>query len=243
MITEQAARLEVAMASRILAGESILDAFGHVSCRHPEQRSNFLISRSLAPALVTADDVLELDFTGAAVSETRAPVFLERFIHAEIYRHRPEVEAIVHSHAMAVLPFAAVPSARVRPICHMAGFLHGTPAPFDIADHAGPGTDLLVRNAGLGAALARHLGSASAVLMRGHGYTVVASTIPAATYRAIYTARNCQTQLESIALGEPVYLSEAEAHAADAATMSQIQRPWELWRNQHASALSPKKHS
>jgi len=229
MLTEAAARVEVAQASRILAGEAILDAFGHVSRRHPDRPDHFLISRSLAPALVTPDDVLELDFAGNVVSERAAPVFLERFIHAEIYRRRPDVEAVVHSHATGVLPFAAVPSVRVRPICHMCGFLHGTPVPFDVADHAGPVTDLLIRSAALGAALASHLGGAAAVLMRGHGYTVVGSSVAIATYRAIYTARNCEVQQAAMALGKPVFLSDAEAVAADAAAMSQITRPWDLW--------------
>ena len=237
MTTEQDARREVAVASRILAGEDILDAFGHVSRRHPDRRDRFLISRSLAPALVTPDDVLELDLDGAAVFTPAPPVFLERFIHAEIYRRRPDVEAIVHSHALAVLPFTAVPSARVRPIFHMCGFLHGTPAPFDVADHAGPASDLLIRSSQLGAALARHLGAAATVLMRGHGYTVVGANVPMATYRAIYAARNCEVQSSALGLGEPRYLADGEALAADASAMSQVHRPWQLWCERHASAL------
>lgn len=231
---EDEARREVAVASRILAGEAILDAFGHVSRRHSERADRFLISRSLAPALVTPADVLELDWTGSAVAAPGTHLFLERFIHAEIYRRRPDVGAIVHSHAMDVLPFAAVPAAVVRPICHMCGFLQGTPPPFDVADHAGPGSDLLIRDATLGSALASHLGSASVVLMRGHGYTTVGSSVAVATYRAIYTARNCEMQQAAMALGEPVYLSEAEAEACDAAAMSQIRRPWDLWCDRYS---------
>ncbi|KKC23928.1 class II aldolase/adducin family protein [Sphingomonas sp. SRS2] len=229
------ARLEIAQASRILAGEAILDAFGHVSRRHPERDGHFLIARARAPALVEPDDVVELDFDGRIVSGPDVPLFLERYLHAEIYRRRPDVEAVVHSHAMTVLPFAATPSVLVRPICHMCGFLHGTPCAFDAADHAGPGSDLLIRNAALGAALAEHLGEAAVVLMRGHGYTAVGASIAMATYRAIYTARNCEVQLAAITLGDPVYLSEAEASAADASAMSQVHRPWELWCMRHAS--------
>lgn len=236
-MTEADAKLEIAIASRILAGEAILDAFGHVSRRHPARTDNFLISRSLAPALVTPEDVVELDSNGIVISTPPVPVFLERFIHAEIYRRRPDVEAIVHSHASAVIPFTVVKSARVRPICHMCGFLRGTPTTFDLADHAGPDSDLLIRNSDMGAALARHLGEAAVVLMRGHGYTTVAASIPAAAYRAVYTARNCELQLAAAQLGEAVYLSEGEAAAADAAAMSQINRPWELWRKQHAGEL------
>lgn len=236
-MTEQEAKLEVAVASRILAGEKILDAFGHVSCRHPERQDRFLMSRALAPELVTLSDVLELDFTGAAVCDADAPLFLERFLHAEIYRFRPEVQAIVHSHALAVLPFAAVPTARILPISHMCGFLHQTPAAFDVAEHAGASSNLLIANAELGAALAEHLGDAAVVLMRGHGYTAVADSIPAATYRAVYTARNCELQTVANSLGEPIYLTEGECNAADAAAMSQVHRPWELWRKMHAQDL------
>ena len=233
-MTEQEAKRDIAIASRILAGEKILDAFGHVSCRHPDRPDRFLIPRALAPALVTPSDVLELDFLGAAVSAPGALVFLERFLHAEIYRRRPDVQSIVHSHAMAVLPFTVTPTARMRPICHMCGFLHGAPAPFDVADHAGSSSNLLIGNSQLGVALATHLGEASVVLMRGHGYTAVGSSIPVATYRAVYTARNCEQQLSALALGEPIYLSEGECEAADAAAMSQIRRPWDLWLQTYA---------
>jgi ribulose-5-phosphate 4-epimerase/fuculose-1-phosphate aldolase len=230
-VTEAAS--EIVAASRILAGEGILDAFGHVSRRHPERRDRFLIARAMAPALVTADDVLELDFDGNAIPATGERLFLERFLHAEIYRRRADVDAIVHSHAMAVLPFTVVPTVRVRPICHMCGFLQGTPAPFDVADHAGDASNLLIGDAGLGRALADHLGDAAVVLMRGHGYTAVAPSVPAATYRAIYTARNCEVQLAAAQLGEAVFLSEGEAEAADVASLSQVGRAWQLWCRQH----------
>lgn len=238
MISETQARIEVAQASRILAGEAILDAFGHVSRRHPERPEHFLISRSLAPALVTPEDVLEVDLSGTVVSAPGTPVFLERFIHAEIYRRRPEVESVVHSHAMAVLPFAVVPSVRMRPICHMCGFVDGAPPPFEIADHAGPDSDMLIRNSQLGADLAEHLGDASVVLMRGHGYTVVGESVPVATYRALYTAKNCEVQFAALQLGEPVFLTESEARAVDTTGMSQVHRPWELWCKTHAPDLA-----
>ncbi|WCP16282.1 3-hydroxy-2-methylpyridine-4,5-dicarboxylate 4-decarboxylase (plasmid) [Sphingobium sp. AntQ-1] len=233
MTTEAEAKLEIAQASRILFGEAILDAFGHVSRRHPDRPDRFLISRSLAPGQVTPTDVLEVDFDGKAVSDAAPRLFLERFIHAEIYRQRRDVDAVVHSHAMGVLPFAAVPTARVQPICHMCGFLRDTPSPFDVADHAGPGSDLLIRNSELGAALAKHLGAAAVTLMRGHGYTAVGASIAEATYRAIYTARNCEAQQSAHVLGMPVYLTAAEAEATEASVISQITRPWDLWCEQY----------
>ena len=230
------ARQEIADASRILAKQGLLDAFGHVSRRHPQRADRFLIPRSLAPAMVTPEDVLELDLDGVAVSQPTARVFLERFIHAEIYRRRQDVQAVVHSHSMAVLPFTVVPSVRVRAICHVCGYLHGTPVPFDIADHLGQTSDLLIRDQALGAALASHLGAASIVLMRGHGFTAVGDGVPQATFRAIHTARNCEVQRAAMALGEPIYLSEAEARACDATTTGQLDRAWNLWRHECSSS-------
>ncbi|MGC4028376.1 MAG: class II aldolase/adducin family protein [Steroidobacteraceae bacterium] len=222
----------IADASRILAGLGILDAFGHVSTRAPDGMDRFLMSRSLAPALVRPEDVIELDLDGRCVSDPEAKPFLERFIHAEIYRRRPDVGAVVHSHCPDVLPFTVVAAARVRPICHVCGFLAGTPPPFDLAVHAGEGTDLLIRESRMGAALAQHLGERAVVLMRGHGYTAVGADIIQATFRAVYTARNCRIEREARVLGEPTFLSDAEAAACDATTNGQIGRAWALWRNE-----------
>lgn len=236
MITD--AIRDVVDASHILAAQGILDAFGHVSCRHPSRPDRFLMSRSMAPALVTPGDVLELDLDGASPADPSARLFLERFIHGEIYRRRPDVGAVVHSHAMSVIPFTVVPTMPVRPIFHMCGYLHGTPRPFDVADHAGDASDLLIRNASLGVALAEHLGTAAVVLMRGHGYTAVGDSVAQATYRAIYASKNCEVQMNAHRLGEPIYLSDGEAAACDATLGGQIDRAWDLWRRQ----LSPNEH-
>ena len=227
------ARLEIAQGSRILAGEKILDAYGHVSRRHPGRPDRFLIPRDMAPALVTPADVLELDLGGVAVSAKDTKLFLERFIHAEIYRERPEVQAVVHSHAPGVLPFAAVPSVPVKVVSHMCGFLQGMPSPFDLADHSGPASDLLIRNGEQGHALAQHLGEAAVVLMRGHGYTAVGSGVPEAVFRAIYTSLNCEVQRHAMQLGQPIYLSEGEARTANASVMPESGRAWDLWCHVH----------
>ena len=230
-------RDEVVEASRILAGEGLLDAFGHVSARDPERSDRFFLSRSMAPALVSHGDIFEHDLNGDAPDEPAARLFLERFIHSEIYRNRSDVRAIVHSHSIAVLPFAVVTGAPARPIFHMCGHLHNTPAPFDVADHAGPASNLLIGNSELGIALADHLGSGSVVLMRGHGFTAVGGNVPEATYRAIYTARNCEVQQAAMRLGEPVYLSDGEALACVETISGQIDRAWSLWRREHTSTL------
>lgn len=235
-MTVEEVRQQVVQASRILAGEGLLDAFGHASARVPGRADRFLLSRSLAPATVTETDILEHDLEGRAADGSVYPLFLERFIHSEIYRRRPDVGAIVHSHSTAVLPFTVVPEAVVRPIFHMCGHLHGTPAPFDVADHAGPASNLLVRDADLGAALANHLGAATTVLMRGHGFTVVGETMPEATFRAVYTARNCEVQQAAMRLGAPIYLSEGEASACERTAAAQVGRAWDLWRNAHRAS-------
>lgn len=219
----------VAAGSRVLAQHGVLDAFGHVSARNPERPDRFFMPRSMAPALVTPGDVLELDLAAEPVSDPDARVFLERFIHSEIYLARPDVVAIVHSHAVAVVPFSAVPSVRLRPICHVCGFLAGVGQAFDIADHAGPSSDLLVRDAGLGSHLAAHLGEASVTLMRGHGFTCVGRSVEEAVFRAFYTVRNCEIQITAMGLGEPIYLTEGEMEACDETTAGQVGRAWGLW--------------
>lgn len=228
-------RHQVVQASRILAGEGLLDAFGHVSARHTERDDRFFMSHSLAPALVTEADVLEHDLDGVVASEPDAKLFLERFIHAEIYRRRPDVQAVVHSHSTAVLPFSVVPTVRARPIIHMCGYLHDAPPPYDNAVHAGSNSDLLISSPALGRKLAEHLGAAAVVLMRSHGFTTVGPSVPLAVSRAVYTARNCEVQQAALQLGEPIYLSDGEALACDRSVSSQADRAWNLWVHTHCS--------
>src|SRR6266478_5374067 len=214
---------DLVTANHILYDQHVVDAFGHVSVRHDKRRDRFLLARSMAPALATAADILEFDAGGRAV-------YLERFIHGEIYRVRPDVVAIVHSHSHAVIPFGVVRSHKLRAIFHMSGFV-GTETPiFEIRECVGDGSDLLVRNRELGAALAKSLGPKSVVLMRGHGVTVTGPTLQEAVYRGVYVDVNARLQLEAIGLGAVNYLTEPEGRAAAAANASQIGRAWELWK-------------
>lgn len=227
------AKTVVSQGSRILAAQGVLDAFGHVSCRSRERSDQFLIPRSVAPGLVTPDDVVELDLAGDLVSPAPGvQLFLERFIHSEIYRLRPDVQAVVHSHALPVVPFTVVSGARLRPICHMCGFLEGAPAAFDVAEHGGPSTDLLIRNSELGRHLAEHLGNANVVPMRSHGYTVVGASVEEAVFQAIYTMKNCEIELSARVLGEPVFLSVGEAEASARTLSLATARAWDLWVKQ-----------
>jgi HCOMODA/2-hydroxy-3-carboxy-muconic semialdehyde decarboxylase len=192
-----------------------------------------MIARSMAPALVTASDLMCIRLDGRAVSENAPAPYLERFIHGEIYRARPDVVAVVHSHSAAVIPFGVVPGATLRPISHMGGFLgEGAPV-FEIRDTAGPNSDMLVRNPELGAALARTLGAHNIVLMRGHGSTVVATlNVRQAVYRAVYAEMNARLQSEALRLGNPIYLTRAEAAGAAMANDNQQDRAWNLWKRE-----------
>jgi ribulose-5-phosphate 4-epimerase/fuculose-1-phosphate aldolase len=222
---------DLVAANRVLAGQGVLDGFGHVSARHDKDPSRFLLARSMAPALVTAADIMEFDLDSNAVDARGRTAYLERFIHGEIYKAQPEVQAIVHSHSPAVIPFGVVGVA-LRPIFHLGGFLGvGVPV-FEIRDAGGPATDMLIRDPALGAALAKTLGSAPVALMRGHGNVVVGRSIKEAVFRAIYTEVNARLESEALRLGEGqvVFLNEEEAKAAAETNSAQIGRPWELWK-------------
>src|SRR3984893_12140668 len=220
---------DLVTANHILYDQHVVDAFGHVSVRHDKRPDRFLLARSMAPALVTAADILEFDLDATPLAAGR-PVYLERFIHGEIYRVRPDVVAIVHSHSHAIIPFGVVRSHKLRAIFHMSGFV-GTETPiFEIRECVGDGSDLLVRNRDLGAALAKSLGPKSVVLMRGHGVTVTAPTLQEAVYRGVYVDVNARLQLEAIGLGAVNYLTETEGRAAAATNAAQIGRAWELWK-------------
>lgn len=221
--------LDLACANRILYDQDIVDGLGHVSVRHPTQAGLFLLSCNRAPGLVRPSDIVCYDLDGQAVSETTERPYLERFIHGEIYRMRPDVMSVVHSHSLSVIPFGAT-QRPLRPIFHMAGFLAEGTAHFDIQDEWGD-TDMLIRDRYLGASLAKSLGDCSCVLMRGHGSTVVGNSLQQAVYRAIYTEINAKLATQALALGEVKYLSSVEAMLAAQTNDGQIQRSWNLWKS------------
>lgn len=221
---------ELVDANRILYAQGVLDAFGHVSVRSPALADQFLLARNLAPARVTAADIIAYRLDGSAIDESAPRPYLERFLHGAIYRARPDVGAVVHSHAPAVIPFAVTATNALRPVMHMASFLGEGVATFEIRDAAGPDSDLLIVNNELGNSLAGALGDAAVVLMRGHGVTVVGTDLRTAVFRAIYTVVNAQVQAQALALGPPVYLTEGEAHAATVSNTGQVARAWEFWK-------------
>ena len=226
------ARQDLASANRILFNQGVVDAFGHVSMRHPDRPDQFLLSANMAPATVTPAHVLAFDLQGNLLGGGGQKVYLERFIHAAIYAARPDVHGVVHSHAKAVVPFTIVKSARLRPVCHMGGFLSGVIPNFEIRDHAGMGSNLLITGMELGGALAETLGKSAVVLMRGHGATATGASLQQAVFRAVYTQNNAEIQAAGMALGEVTYLTDEEALAADEANTGQISRAWDFWLSQ-----------
>jgi ribulose-5-phosphate 4-epimerase/fuculose-1-phosphate aldolase len=214
-------------ANRILYDQGIVDGLGHASVRHDSEPGVFLLSCNRAPAMVRRRDIVCYDYAGDAVSQTSERPYLERFIHAEIYRARPDVMAVVHSHSPSVIPFAVTHNP-LRPVFHMSGFLGEGSAHFEIRD-AGGDTDMLIRSSYLGEALARSLGRHSCVLMRGHGSTVVGTSLEQAVYRAIYAEVNAKLQLAAQGLGEITYLNEREAQLSSDMNDGQMPRSWNLW--------------
>ena len=232
-MTLDALRRELAAANRILFHHGVVDAFGHVSARHPEKPDHFLLARNMAPASATPDDIMVFGPDSEPVDDPRRP-YLERFIHGEVMRARPDVHAVVHSHSPSMIPFGIVGGAQLRPVFHMAGFLGRGAAHFEIRCCGGHGTDMLIRDRALGAALAEALGQHSTVLMRGHGSTVVADTVRLAVYRAVYAEVHARLQAQAMGMavatgGEITFLDDAEAEAASLANQGQLDRAWNSW--------------
>ncbi|WP_291566248.1 class II aldolase/adducin family protein [Bradyrhizobium sp.] len=220
---------DMVIGSRVLADFGVLDGFGHVSARHPTNPTHFLMARSLAPALVTADDIMEFDLDGNAVDARGRTVFLERFIHGEIYKARPDVMSVVHTHSPGVIPFS-VTKVPLRAMFHNPSFLGvGVPV-WDIRKDFGD-TDMLVSNPVLGKSLAQTLGDKPVVLMRGHGDVAVGPSVKMAVFRAYYTDVNAKLQSQAIALGgEVTYLTPGEGEKGDKINFIVIDRIWNLWR-------------
>jgi ribulose-5-phosphate 4-epimerase/fuculose-1-phosphate aldolase len=219
---------DLVAANRILYDQGVVDGFGHVSARHNKDANRYLLARSMAPALVTADDIMEFDLDSTPVDQRGRAVYLERFIHGEIYKLRPDVRAIVHSHSPAVIPYANT-KVQLRPMNHIASFLGGGVPVFEIRDVAGPASNMLVSNPTLGHALATTLGQHPVALMRGHGSVAAAQSVRHVTFRAIYTEVNARMESEALRLGEPTFLNDGEAAAAMKTNDALVDRPWDLW--------------
>ena len=222
--------LDLIAANRTLAAHGIVDAYGHVSVRHNRDPNRFLMAGARAPALVTEADIIEYTLDAVPISLRGRSQYSERYIHAEIYKARPDVNAVVHNHSPSVIPFG-VSDVPIKPVYHMSAFIgEGLPI-YDIRDQSGM-TNMLVNNAAKGSALAAALGDRTAVLMRGHGVAVTGASIPFAVARSIYLEVNASIQLQAIGLGGSItYLDPEEARRVlEAGENRGYDRPWELWR-------------
>jgi HCOMODA/2-hydroxy-3-carboxy-muconic semialdehyde decarboxylase len=228
---------KVAQANRILYKLGILDGFGHISARMDNSPEHFLLSRNRAPALIQPSDILVYNMEGETAQPTEEKSYLERYIHSEIYRQRPDVMAVVHSHSASLIPFG-VTNVELKPIYHMSGFLGEGAARFEIRDAVGEDNDLLVRDRHMGEALATSLARKNFVLMRGHGGTIVGPSVEIAVYRAYYVETNAKLQLTTMALNAPIeFLNAKEAHNSMVTNEGQIKRAWDFWCGQEAGLI------
>jgi len=229
---------DLAAASRILAAQGVVDGFGHVSMRHPSAPDRYLMARSIAPALVTPGDIIEYDLDSTPCNANGRGSFLERFIHGEIYKARPDIMSVVHSHSPSVIPFGLVP-VPMRAMFHNAAFIAAGVPVFDIRENFGA-TDMLVSDGVKGVALARVMGRKDIVLMRAHGSVACGPTLQTAVFRAVYTEVNARIQHWTLALGggaRIAALDEEEGRLADLINQTAGMRAWELWRSQVRSQV------
>ena len=221
-------------ANRILANEGVIDAFGHVSCRHPLRPSHFLMSRARAPALVEASDIMEFDGEGKAVDAAGRRPYAERFIHAAIYEARPDVRAVVHDHSAEIIPFG-LSKTPLQAVSHVGGIIGGPVPVWDIAEVVGPKSNLLVISLDVGRSLAKKLGSGTALLMRGHGAAIASQSIRRTTIAAIMLNAQARILQNAIALGTGVQplsdgeIAETAKIFSDETPGDAIGRTWEYW--------------
>jgi HCOMODA/2-hydroxy-3-carboxy-muconic semialdehyde decarboxylase len=220
---------DLAAASRILVDQGVFDAAGHVSMRHPGNHDRFLMSRSLAPQLIGADDIMEFDLDCNAIDARGRNGFIERYLHAEILRARPDVMAVAHSHSPAVIAFG-LSNTPMRAMYHNAAFLAAGVPVFDIRERFGA-TDIVISTAAKGAALAQVLADKPVALLRAHGMVAVGPSLPVAIFRAVFTVASARIQHQALALSGPIAALDAEeGRLADVVNVQTVGRSWDLWK-------------
>ncbi|WP_018699822.1 class II aldolase/adducin family protein [Amorphus coralli] len=222
---------ELVLASHILAHNDVLDVFGHVSVRDPDQPDRFLLSRSRSPGMVTRDDVIAFGMDAEPVEPDGRRLFLERVIHAAIYSVRPDIQAISHFHAEAIMPFC-VSGVPVRAVTHV-GATAGAELPFWSAQEAFGDTSLLVANREQADSLAVALGTAPAVLLRNHGGVAAGASLKEMVFRSVHLCLNARAQWQASLIGSPTFLTEGEVERAAAANLGPLvlERAWDYWRH------------
>jgi HCOMODA/2-hydroxy-3-carboxy-muconic semialdehyde decarboxylase len=228
---------DLVIASRVCVEHGVIDAYGHVSARNPDNPNTYFISRDLAPEFITESDILEMDMDSTPVRKDSPKSYNERFIHSEIYKARPDVMSIVHNHSHSVVPFSCT-TCVLRPIFHMSAFIGLGVPNWDIRD-AQKGTDMLVRNSFLGKSLADKLGPHPAALMRGHGSVVVGEKVQVAVGRTIYLDQNAKMQYQAMMMAgspmEVIYMDDEEVAAN--VKWQEYYRSWDLWKRKWQKRL------
>ena len=232
-------RKDLVIANRVLALENVVDAYGHVSVRHPERTDRFLLSRSRSPFLVDTSDILEFSLDGKIIGDDNRPPYLERFIHAAIYEARPEIHAVVHAHAEDILPFSISTTTRLQAVIGSGSNLgHDVPV-WDIREKFGDATNLLVMNIDHGRDLARRLAGNTVCLMRGHGFAAAQSSLQEVVQTSVYLPRNARVQMAALRLGEinPLSVNEIEVKRSSHGRSSpESWRAWEYWAHRAGCA-------
>jgi len=226
----KAAVEELVIANHILYDQNAVDGYGHISVRNPSNPNTFFLSRSIAPSVVTVDDIMEFDMDGKALHGDTRVAYGERYIHSGILKNRPDLNSVIHGHAPPILPYGLT-GTTLKPVYHMSAFL-GEGAPiFEIRNAAkpNPDTDMFISSVDLGNALSQSLGLQYFVLMRGHGYAAGADSIRKAVFRAVYAIQNASIQGEAMKMGQVQYLTPGEAAIAQETIEKTIGRPWQLW--------------
>ena len=221
---------DLVTANRILADHNVLDSFGHVSIRHPDNADHFLMARARAPMCVEIDDIMEFTFDGKVVGPEAGKPYSERFIHGAILEARPDVKSVVHNHSPNIVPFSVVKKQCFCAIMHMASPVGRDVPNWDIRDKFGDSTNLLVTNMDMARDLAKSLGMRTVALMRGHGCVVVGRSLREAVFTSIYTEINAQMLGKALAMGEVTYLSDGEIAASTKGRAGfTLERGWENW--------------
>jgi len=219
---------DLVVANRILAHEGVVDAYGHVSIRHPERPDRFFLSGSRSPELVTLDDIIEFDLDCNPIDQRGRQIYIERPIHGGIYQARPDVHSVVHNHSHEVIPFSISKAVRLRPVYHTAASIGADIPVWDIRAKFGD-TNLLVTTMPQGHDLARVLGQGSVALMRGHGCAVAGASVYDAVHTAVFLQDNAKLQAAGLRFGEITYLTEGEVAKAAQNPQDRHSRAWEYW--------------
>jgi HCOMODA/2-hydroxy-3-carboxy-muconic semialdehyde decarboxylase len=230
---------DLVVANRILAREDVVDAYGHVSVRHPDDPQRFLLATSVAPEMVEEDHIVVFNLDCTPVHDDGRPLYHERFIHGGIYEARPDVQAVVHAHAEDVLPFS-ISTTALRPVIHSGSFMGAHVPVWDMADRFGPDTNMLVTNMEQARDLARCFGLNNVALMRGHGFSAAARSLIEVVRMAVYIPRNARVQMNALRLGGEIRpLHDGEIAARDSGYKPyslETRRAWRYWAHKAGCA-------